>query len=173
MGERTIYFLFTDTGTNLSRLISYCTKESLNHVSIGFDKHLTEVYSFGRKYPKNPFIGGFVREDVHSDFLKQSNCAVYALHLTDTEFEMILDKIKEIEAVKDDYRYNFLGLIGVLLEIEIHRKNKFFCSQFVATVLSGTGSFPLEKSICFITPADIREQTGMHLIYTGRLDAYN
>ncbi|MUV37483.1 hypothetical protein JNUCC1_01289 [Lentibacillus sp. JNUCC-1] len=57
MGEQTVYFLFTDTGTYLSKAINYCTKQPLNHVSIGFDDELSEVYSFGRKRPKNPFIG--------------------------------------------------------------------------------------------------------------------
>lgn len=39
-------------------------QEPLNHVSIALDRELTEVYSFGRKQPDNPFIGGFVKEDI-------------------------------------------------------------------------------------------------------------
>src|SRR5690625_5503838 len=73
MREKTLYFLFTDTGTYLSKAINYCTKQSLNHVSIGFDPELKEVYSFGRTHPRNPFNGGFVKEDIRSDFLKDAN----------------------------------------------------------------------------------------------------
>src|SRR5690625_7059982 len=87
MRKVTIYFIFTDTGTNLSRIINFCTRQSLNHVSIGFDKDLNEVYSFGRKNPKNPFSGGFVREDIRGAFLKNANCAVYAFQLTEAERE--------------------------------------------------------------------------------------
>ncbi|MBT2215216.1 hypothetical protein KK120_05185 [Virgibacillus dakarensis] len=172
MGEKTIYFLFTDTGTYLAKAINYCTKQSLNHVSIAFDHELKEVYSFGRKRPRNPFIGGFVREDIRSDFLKESACAIYSYRLSEADCEKVLRKIKEIEARKHDYKYNFLGLIGVLLRIEIEREHALFCSQFVATVLRETESFDVKKPLCFVTPADIRNHIGLNLIYRGRLGDY-
>ena len=173
MGEKTLYFLFTDTGTYLSKAINYCTKQSLNHVSIGFDPELKEVYSFGRTHPRNPFNGGFVKEDIRSDFLKDANCAVYTYRFTEEEWDSILRNIKEIEAQKASYKYNFIGLIGILLQIKINRKNKLFCSQFVATVLRDTASLQLNKPDCFITPADIRDQTGMQLMYQGKLSNYH
>ncbi|OZU87084.1 hypothetical protein CIL03_18480 [Virgibacillus indicus] len=172
MRERTIYFLFTDTGTYLSRAINYCTKQSLNHVSIGFDHELSEVYSFGRKRPNNPFIGGFVKEDIQSEFMRHSTSAIYSYQVSEMEYEAILCRIKEIEAVKDSYKYNFIGLLGVLFQIEINRKDAFFCSQFVATVLNDLENFSLLKPPCFITPADIRTHKGMQLIYQGILGEY-
>lgn len=172
MEKTTIYFIFTDTGTNLSRMINYCTGQSLNHVSIGFDDELTEVYSFGRIQPKNPFSGGFVREDIHSEFLRDSQSEIYSYELTKSEREKILGHIRMIEANKGSYRYNFIGLIGVLLQIEIRRKRAFFCSEFVATVVSDVDSIKLQKPSCFITPADIRSQIDMTLIYRGRLGDY-
>jgi len=173
MREKTLYFLFTDTGTYLSKAINYCTKQSLNHVSIGFDPELKEVYSFGRTHPRNPFNGGFVKEDIRSDFLKDANCAVYTYRFTEEEWDSILRNIKEIEAQKASYKYNFIGLIGILLQIKINRKNKLFCSQFVATVLRDAASLELNKPDCFITPADIRDQTGMQLMYQGKLRNYH
>lgn len=172
LSEKTIYFLFTDTGTNLAKAINFFTKQSLNHVSIGFDKELHELYSFGRKQPRNPFIGGFVREDIHSDFFKKSSCAVYRFIVTEEEFRKIVDHIKRIERQKQKYRYNFIGLIGIILQIEINRKCAFFCSQFVATVLKDVKSFRLAKPACFVTPGDIRAQKGMELIYQGVLEEY-
>lgn len=173
MGERTVYFLFTDTGTYLSRAINYCTKQTLNHVSIAFDDDLQEVYSFGRKRPRNPFIGGFVKEDIRSDFLKDANCAVYKYHIPEADCERVLLKIKEFEEQQDNYKYNFIGLIGVLLQIEINRENALFCSQFVATVLQETEAFQFTKPTCFMTPADIRNQAGLELIYRGKLGDYH
>ncbi|PAV31456.1 hypothetical protein CIL05_02030 [Virgibacillus profundi] len=172
MRERTIYFLFTDTGTYLSKAINYCTKQSLNHVSIAFEPDLSEVYSFGRKRPKNPFIGGFVVEDIQSEFMKNSNCAIYSYTITESECEAIIQNIKEIEARKEMYRYNFIGLIGILLHIKINRKNAYFCSQFVATILKDLEKFQLSKPPHFITPADIRMHEDMQLIYQGRLGDY-
>ncbi|WP_010097680.1 hypothetical protein [Ornithinibacillus scapharcae] len=172
MRERTIYFIFTDTGTYLSRMINLYTNKPLNHVSIGFDHELKEVYSFGRVNPKNPFSGGFVREDIRGDFLKDSNSAVYAFQVTEQEYIGIRHHIKEIEKRATDYKYNFIGLLGIAFKIEIRRKNAFFCSQFVATVMKDTDSFKLPKPINFITPADIRELSALQLIYQGRLGDY-
>ncbi|WP_067728379.1 hypothetical protein [Oceanobacillus damuensis] len=172
MGERTIYFLFTDTGSYLSKAINYYTKKSLNHVSIGFDPQLKELYSFGRKQPKNPFIGGFINEDVESEFLKKSSCEIYSFSVSNKDYQSIITNIKEIEARKKQYKYNFIGLFGVMLDIEIERKSALFCSQFVATVLRGLDKFQFEKPACFITPEDIRNYPGMQLVYRGILENY-
>lgn len=172
MEEKSIYFLFTDTGTYLSRLINYFTKETLNHVSIAFDPDLREVYSFGRKKPHNPFIGGFVKEDIRSDFLKNSSCAVYSFELTNADCDNIKERIQEIELQKNNYKYNFIGLFGVLMQVEINRDDALFCSQFVATVLKDVESLQFEKPTCFMTPADIRDHEGLQLVYQGTLGNY-
>lgn len=172
MRNKTIYFLFTDTGTYLSRAINFFTKQSLNHVSIGFDDELREVYSFGRKQPRNPLSGGFVRENIRGDFLKNAKCAVYAFQITESDYVKIMQNIKEIEADQDKYKYNFIGLLGFLLKIEINRKYALFCSQFVAKVIQDSQSFAISKPNCFTTAEDIRELTGMQLIFKGRLGDY-
>lgn len=172
MKKRLIYFLFTDTGTNLAKLINFFTKQSLNHVSISFDNELREVYSFGRKKPNNPFIGGFVKEDIQSDFLKNSNCAVYVYRISERDYQRIMHEIEKVEQCEDLYKYNFIGLLGVLLQIEINREYAMFCSQFVSYVMRDVKAFHIEKPHCFITPVDIRTHDGLKLIYQGRLGNY-
>ncbi|WP_249869390.1 hypothetical protein [Oceanobacillus saliphilus] len=172
MGERTIYFLFTDTGSYLSKAINLYTKKSLNHVSIGFDAQLKELYSFGRKQPRNPFIGGFIKEDIQSEFLKKSSCEIYSYTVSTEDYKSIINNIQEIEARKNYYKYNFIGLFGVMLDIEINRKSALFCSQFVATVLRDLDKLKFEKPPCFMTPADIRNYPGMQLVYQGILENY-
>lgn len=169
----TVYFLFTDTGTTLSRLINFFTKQSLNHVSISFDKNLTEVYSFGRKRPRNPFIGGFIREDTQGEFLQNSQCAILKFDLPKDEAQQVLNNIKKIETEQNLYRYNFIGLLGVLFQIEINREHAFFCSQFVSRMMSDIDSFQIDKPHCFVTPQDIRNHVGMELIYKGKLKNYS
>lgn len=170
--KKVIYFIFTDTGTYLSKMINFFTKKSLNHVSLGFDSDLTEVYSFGRINPHNPFSGGFVKENIRGNFLKHSTSAIYVFQLTDDEWERLLQYIRMIEMEKDNYKYNFIGLLGILLNIQINRKNAYFCSQFVATAMRETQSFQFTKPPCFTTPADIRAHKGLKLIYEGRLGNY-
>ncbi|MDY0409550.1 hypothetical protein ACFFIS_04375 [Virgibacillus soli] len=172
MGSRTIYFLFTDTGTYLSKIINYYTKRKLNHVSLGFDCDLEQVYSFGRKQPKNPFSGGFVQEDIHSDFLKNATCAVYQYRITESEYQYILNLIEEMKRNQHKYRYNFLGLVGFMFRIQIRRKHAYFCSQFVGKIMHDSQVFSINKPYCFITPDDIRQQQGLELIYEGKLADY-
>lgn len=172
MGEKVIYLLFTDTGTLLARAIRYFTKQPLNHVSISFDRELRDVYSFGRKSEKNPFSGGFVKENVRSDFLKSAQCEIYQLTISDQEFDSIVQKIHEIEASKDQYKYNFLGLFGVLLQIEWKRRNAFFCSQFIASLLNEIKDIQFGKSLCFVKPEDIQGLDELTLIYRGTLENY-
>lgn len=172
MKSRTVYLLFTDTGSYLSRLIHLYTKEPLNHVSIALDRELTEVYSFGRKQPNNPFVGGFVKEDISTPYLNNALCEIYALHVTEQEFECIQKMIRSIEVDKDKYRYNFVGLFGVMLKIKVSRRAAYFCSQFVATVLQNISNFTLDKQPCFTTPEDIRSSPELEIIYEGTLMHY-
>lgn len=172
MKSRTVYLLFTDTGSYLSRLIHLYTKEPLNHVSIALDRELTEVYSFGRKQPNNPFIGGFVKEQIFSPYLNNSVCEIYALKVTENEYECIQSLIQNIEIEKEKYRYNFIGLFGVMMKIKITRRAAYFCSEFVATILQGVTDLSLSKDPSFTTPEDIRNSPNLELIYQGILLDY-
>src|SRR5699024_8858520 len=127
---------------------------------------------FGRKEPRNPFIGGFVKEDIRSDFLRNSDCAVYVYRISEREYQQIIREIKSVEQYKDKYKYNFIGLLCVLFQVEIKREYAMFCSQFVATVMRDVHSFNMNKPSCFITPADIRTYSGLELIYQGKLGHY-
>ena len=172
MGEKEIYLLLTDTGTILTRLIKSYTKKPYNHASIVFDTELVEVYSFGRKTAKNPYIGGFVREDIHSVLFKQADCAIYSLTVTNDEFQKMYQYIQEMAVKKECYRYNFIGLFGVLFKKPIKRKNAFFCSQFVASVLKESNVINFEKDLSLVEPSDLPYSANFQLIYEGRLKDY-
>ena len=172
MGEKKIYLLLTDTGTILNRLIKSYTKKPYNHASIAFDEDLTEVYSFGRKTARNPYIGGFVREDIHSVLFNEAGCAIYSLTITNDDYKKMYQYIQDIELKKELYRYNFIGLFGVLLNMQIKRKNAFFCSQFVASVLKESNVFNFEKDLFFVEPSDLPHSANFELIYEGRLNDY-
>jgi hypothetical protein len=172
MGEKEIYLLLTDTGTILTRLIKSYTKKPYNHASIVFDTELVEVYSFGRKTAKNPYIGGFVREDIHSVLFKQADCAIYSLTVTNDEFQKMYQYIQEIAVKKEYYRYNFIGLFGVLFKKPIKRKDAFFCSQFVASVLKESNVTDFEKDLSLVEPSDLPHSANFQMIYEGRLKDY-
>ena len=66
-----IYIILTYTGTILSRIIKYYTKDEFSHVSIALDSELRHMYSFGRLNPYNPFWAGFVHERINSGTFKR------------------------------------------------------------------------------------------------------
>ena len=55
--EKQIYILLSHSGSILSKLINIYTRKSYTHVSLGLDKDLKELYSFGRLRPYNPVLG--------------------------------------------------------------------------------------------------------------------
>jgi hypothetical protein len=172
MIEKKIYILLTDTGTLFTKLIKLYTKKPYNHASISFDSELSEVYSFGRKTARNPFIGGFVKEDVDKGLFKEANCVVYALKVNEVQLQKMNCYIKEIEAQKGEYRYNLLGLLGFLFNKPIQRKKAFFCSQFVATVLKECNIIDFGKSPSLVAPNDLQKVSKCQLVYEGELKAY-
>jgi hypothetical protein len=167
-----VYILLTNTGSFLTKLIKLYTKKPYNHASIAFDHELSEVYSFGRKTARNPFIGGFVKEDVKAGLFKQADCAIYSFTVTEDQLKKMFYYLQEIEAQKRDYRYNFLGLFGVMFNKPIKRKKAFFCSQFVATVLKEGNIIHFEKPHSLITPHDFQKVSTFQFVYEGKLKDY-
>jgi hypothetical protein len=171
--EKKIFILLTDTETIFTRLIKSYTKKPYNHASIAFDAELMEVYSFGRKSAKNPFIGGFVREDIDSVIFRQADCALYSLNITAAEFQKMYQYIQEIASEKEKYRYNFIGLFGVLFQKPIKRKNAFFCSQFVASVLKESKVIDFEdEELSLVKPSDLTHLANFELLFEGGLTDY-
>lgn len=172
MGKRTVYLVFLDTGTLLARAIDSYTGTSLNHVSISLDKPLNYVYSFGRKRPYNPLIGGFVKENLQLPFFNKTKCAIYQLEISENQYDRLQQRIILMESHKHLYRYNFLGLFGVMLNKDFQRENAYFCSQFVATMLQDCGIYQDMKPPSLIRPQDLRSWTELKLIYNGKIQEY-
>ena len=172
MANRKVYLLLTDTGTLFTRMIKLYTKQCLNHASICFDSDLREVYSFGRKRPRNPFIGGFVKEDVKSELFRNASCEIYVFTVTDKQYHNMILLIKEIERNQQLYRYNLLGLFAIALNKRLHRKHAFFCSHFVATILQEGRLLETTKHLSMITPQDLKKAGAHRLIYQGSLQSY-
>jgi len=172
MDEHTVYLILSDTGTLFTRCIKLFTKKPHNHASISFDSQLIEVYSFGRKKPNNPFIGGFVKEDIRDDFFKNACCAIYSIRVTKEQHDKMKEIIHQMEKEKHCYRYNLLGLFFIMFNIPFPRKNAYFCSQFVASVLHESGALYWSKHPSLVTPYDLLDDYKMEHIYEGKLQHY-
>lgn len=169
---KSVYIVLTDTGTVLTNCIKIFTRKNYNHSSIALDKQLDNVYSFGREKVNNPFKGGFVKENLYQDFFLRSRCQVYHLEMSEEHFERMQEKITEFELNRTDYRYNFIGLIGIALRQEWERENAFFCSQFLAYILQESGRVEFHKPIYLVTSDDLVASLNPQLIYQGTVSHY-
>lgn len=171
--QQRLYIVLTDTGTVLNRLIKMYTKDPYNHVSIAFDHELSEVFSFGRKKMHNPIIGGFVRENMDHMLFRNANCAIFELECEDPlAYWRIREYIHQFELNQDYYRYNFIGLLGVMFHINIERDDAYFCSQFVASSFEYSGIPLFAKPCIFVTPGDFLTAPSLRPVFNGRLGDY-
>lgn len=168
--------VMTQTGSLLSRTIKLYTKEPYNHVSIGFDKNLDKIYSFGRKNPRNPLFAGFVEEDINDGvykIFKDTTCRIYKMEISDREYIRLKRKIDLFDRRKDKYKYNLLGLVTLMFGIPLQRKNHYFCSQFVARVLYSSKIVDFEKDFSLVKPNDFDSIENTVLVYEGKLSEYD
>ena len=116
-----IYIVLTHTGTLLSRIIKTFTKDEFSHSSIALNVQLKEMYSFGRLHPYNPFFGGFVQEGIDTGTFKRfynTKTKVYALHVSEEQYEKIQQKLQQIEREKENYTFNIVGSFAAGLHIK-------------------------------------------------------
>ena len=170
-----IYILTTYTGTILSTIIKKVTHVPYAHVSLGLDEYLTEVYSFGRKYVSNPIFAGFVREYIDDGLykkMKNTNCRVYYVEVTDSQYEIMLESLNNFIQNKRKYKYDTLALVRLLKNNAKGNEYKYVCSQFVAYILEECGLKIFNKPSNLITPMDFYISESLTLEYEGLLSEY-
>lgn len=168
-----IYIVLTHTGTNLSKIIKFFTKDEFSHISIALDQNLDEMYSFGRLNPYNPFWGGFVHEKINEGTFKRfykTMSQVYSLEIDETKYNKIKEAIEIIKKDKKKYKFNIIGLFAVGLHKRIHFDNSFYCAEFVKYVLDKSD---IETNLPeIIRPENFKALAGMKQEYKGRLKDY-
>ena len=176
-GEATksVYILLTDCGTLLTKTIKQYTAAPYNHVSLSLDIELNELYSFGRKVPRNPLYGGFVKEDVYCGtyrYFPNTKCVVFKLRVTDDQWARIKQVIRFFRETEHLYSYNLIGLFGIVVNHPVELRNAYFCTQFVAEVLKRSGVQLWDKPSALVTPNDFLQHPAFQTIYEGKLYDY-
>lgn len=169
---KSVYLVMTATGTWVSKCIKIYTKSRYNHVSLCLDSGMNEFYSFGRKIRWFPLIGGFIIEHKDTGLFKafgDTTCAIYRLEVEEQKFNKLKCSVESFIIDREKYGYNLLGLFAVMLNIPLRRKNKFFCTQFVATMLQSSGIHDFGKDPSLVTPHDFYEIDCLIPVYEGRL----
>jgi len=167
----TIYIVLTKTGTLLSKAIGMYTGKEMNHASIAFDEELFEMYSFGRRQLNNPLSGGFLRENAERGLFETADCVVYRCRVSHYQYLEMMKIVRYMYWNRDRYKYNFIGLFGVMMQKEVRRERAYFCSQFVAMLLK-VGGLKIYQNPALMTPHCIAQLPYLEKVYAGKLADY-
>lgn len=174
MDKKHIYIVLTRTNTIVSRLIRLFKKDEYTHASIALDRDLRKMYSFGRKYLYNPFIGTFKIE--HKDdgvyrLQRKVPCLVLEVEVTEQQYEKAQGIIRHFVSNSNLYKYNYKGLLYNLFNIEAYSDNRFLCSEFVYYVLNQSGVVDFNIPGNLVRPQSLLNIKG-NIMYKGDLKCF-
>lgn len=175
METKYVYVVLSDTGSVLTRLIGFYTKSKYNHCSISFDPEFKELYSFGRKQPRNPFLGGFVKESFYEGTFKRfenTTCLVLKMPVEADSYERIYRNIEFFKENMNLYHYNFVGLFGAAVGREVSRRNGYYCSHFVAKVIEDADVKLWDTPAFLVKPEDFQQHKDFEIIYEGLMSEF-
>ncbi len=164
-----VYIVLTSINTKVSRFLRLFTREDYNHVSIALSDGCKEMYSFSRWIVWFPLIGGFAKENVDEGVLAQhpdAKCIIYDLEVTEKDYALVMKRLKKFLNNPKKYKYSYINLPLMLLNIPYERKDLFVCSSFVSYILRGI--VDLEKNFTLIKPSDYNH-LNLNSVYEGNL----
>lgn len=166
---QSVYILLTRTSSILSRIIGWLTRAAYTHAALSLDDEFEEMYSFTRLDPRYILPAGFAREDLRRGLYrarKDPPCRVYRFRVTEEEFEEIRERVRTMFRERARYHYNYLGVAANYFGRSHSTPQRFFCSEFVATMVSLGNP---EAVICpsRTRPMDFTEMAGLELVFEG------
>jgi len=167
-----IYLIETKNNTVLSHGIRLLSKYPYNHLSISLDASLSTVYSFGRRQPHNPLAAGFTKENFSHPFFRHSAGRIYALTVTEEEWQTISMQLKAFDTHPLNWHYNLLGMVPAYFNYSWERSDHFFCSEFIATLLQVAGILSPYDRPNLMHPRDVIEAVHPTCMYDGLLQQY-
>lgn len=173
--EKEVYIVLTQTGTILSRILKAITNAQYNHSSISLEDDLSTMYSFGRIFPYNPFIGGFVKESTTMGTFKRfynTEAIVLSVTVSAQKHQEMQAYLTDMYKNKKKYHYNYSALFLAWFGIVVRKKNSYYCSEFVRDFLIKFEIVPQEYLPSIVKPVDFFKISNTQKIYTGKLREY-
>ena len=169
-----LYIVFSYTGTLFSKFLKIMTWSKYVHLSISFDKDLKEIYSFGRKNPRNIFPAGFTKEDPRDmiKVYKKMVSIVYELEIDKTKVKDVKKDIEKYIEEENKFRYDILGMPLMFFGKSYNRKYHRVCSQFVGKLLQDNNIHNFNKHYSLIKPVDIYNMKNKKVLFQGRMKDY-
>ena len=162
MTYKKIYVLMTKYPGYDAKFLSWYTRFPYTHASIGFEDDMDTFYTFISK--------GFLVESIRK-YEKPDRpsfpCALYEISVSEKTYNNVKTLVMTYKARKEQLRYSTLGLVCCFFKIPLSRKNKYFCSHFVAEVLHKAEVLKLKKKSTLYFPKDITRHEELKLIFVG------
>lgn len=168
-GDR-IYIVLSRSETVLSRMVNKLTGAEVTHAAISLDSELEYMFSFGRRWASNPFIGCFHRERIDEGIYKKADQlpgVVIELRVTPAQYRAVSKMISDFLLNYHRYEFNYLGLIKQALGRHHTEDNRFFCSEFVYHVLHSCGICDFKRPRSSVHPQELLSLG--RIVYRGDL----
>jgi len=138
-----IYVVLSATPYKTGKTIRMITGTEYNHASLAIDSSLDVLYAYSRYYENTTFYGGFTEESLMRYQRKKddSKILVCELPVTQAQYDLLLDKLEEIKANREDYIYNFISMFAAPFGKSVKLENSYTCIEFVCMLLSYIGVY--------------------------------
>lgn len=167
-----IYIILSRSGTLFARIIRFYTHKYYNHASLAFEPGAETVYSYGRRYPRLWFPGGFIIEGCHRGYFKlhpEMEIIVLEAEITPAQLEAVHAKLAPMIARPRAYKYQLSAVYYTMRHRPCDRLDKFVCSGFIAYALQGI--LPIREHYSQVMPCDFMK-LGLNVIYKGAVGDY-
>lgn len=171
MGKK-IYVVITQPPTLIAKVLHLCSRQAYNHVSIALTPTLDEMYSFGRRTLRNPFNGGFIKEDIHGGVFRKAfktRAIVLELDASDEAYASVQRLIADMLKEKHKFNYNYRGVFLAWFKKNYETAYKMYCSQFVRRCLATSNIGDVQSLPRQTRPMDFLRLKGKRIIFAGLL----
>ena len=147
---RTISILFTTYTDFISRLVGLMSGFGCTHVSISLDDKDEYFYAFNTK--------GFRKEYPRKHKNRTANNTCLRLAITESQYNIIRNRLNKFERRKKKYSYDYWGIALALFRLQRKKKEKYFCSSFMAELLSKAKVMQLQRKSTRYLPAHLQKE---------------
>ena len=143
---KTITVLLTKYSDWFSVFLCKICRNTYSHASISIDGHEELFYSFNYK--------GFVVEKPkkYAPKTRMAGSMCIRMQVPESVHKKLEEELERFVNNREQFTYSTLGVILCLLKIPHKFKNSYFCSQFVAEVLTKAGAARLKKNESLYLP---------------------
>lgn len=137
---------FSISRGTVSSVMFWLLNHKYTHAAIGLDDNPNEFYSFS--------YTGFSIEKKRSHLPKswRENYAYYYIDVTEIEYCLLKEQLEFFKEHKERYKYSTIEPLLAFLGIPFRQKDSYYCSYFVADMLSLSGAYMLKRSSSLYLP---------------------